>query len=257
MIKRILLASGVSAVLLAQLVLSPLAFAQKAPTPEPASPAVTKQVKSSVEAWLKGRFKVDAVSKTVMPGLVEVRIGKDILYAHENGQFALVEGQLIELKSGNNLTAARMEVLQAVDVSKLPLDLAMKTVQGDGGKGARTIVVFEDPYCSFCRKYRAVLMSMENVTIYTYFYPILRAESTTVSKNAWCAKDREAAWEGWMMGGREPAAAPANCDFPKDKILALGKELGVQATPTTFVSSGKRLQGALGKEALEAALKSP
>ena len=33
MIKRILLASGVSAVLLAQLVLSPPAFAQKAPHP--------------------------------------------------------------------------------------------------------------------------------------------------------------------------------------------------------------------------------
>jgi protein-disulfide isomerase len=60
-----------------------------------------------------------------------------------------------------------------------------------------------------------------------------------------------------MMQGKEPAAAPANCDFPKDKILALGQGLGVQATPTTFVNSGKRLQGALSKEALEAALKSP
>jgi thiol:disulfide interchange protein DsbC len=257
MIKRMLIACGLSAALLAPLVFSPSAQAQKPAGPEPASPAVTKQVKAAVETWLKGRFKVDAVSKTPMPGLVEVRIGQDILYAHENGQFALVEGQLIELKSGNNLTAARMEVLQAVDISKLPLELALKTVQGDGGKGKRTIVVFEDPYCSFCRKFRAVLLSMENVTIYTYFYPILRAESTTLSKNAWCAKDREAAWEGWMMQGKEPAAAPANCDFPKDKILALGQGLGVQATPTTFVSSGKRLQGALSKEALEAALKTP
>ena len=247
MIKRILLASGVSAVLLAQLVLSPPAFAQKAPTPEPASPAVTKQVKSSVEAWLKGRFKVDAVSKTVMPGLVEVRIGKDILYAHENGQFALVEGQLIELKSGSNLTAARMEVLQAVDVSKLPLDLAMKTVQGDGGKGARTIVVFEDPYCSFCRKYRAVLMSMDNVTIYTYFYPILRAESTTLSKNAWCANDREAALEGWMMGGQGARRGTRKLRLPQGQDSRAGQRVGCAGHPHHLCEQWQAPAGCLGQ----------
>ena len=229
--------------------------AQAKPEVQPASPAVTATVKKSVEAWLKGRFKVDSVNKTAMPGVVEVLIGTDLIYADEKGGFAFIEGQMINLKTGQNLTAVRQDALQAIDFKALPLDLAMKTVRGKGGDGQRTFVVFEDPYCSFCKRFRAVLMGMDNVTIYTYFYPILRAESTTVSRNAWCAKDREAAWDDWMLNGKEPPAAPAGCEFPKDKILALGQRLNVQATPTTFVPSGKRLQGALTATALEEALK--
>jgi thiol:disulfide interchange protein DsbC len=161
----------------------------------------------------------------------------------------------VDLKTGLNLTAARMDDIQRIDFAKLPLDLAMKSVKGDGGKGKRTIAVFEDPYCSFCRKFRQTLMTLDNVTIYTYFYPILRAESTTVSRNAWCAKDRQNAWDDWMLLGKEPPAAGKDCNFPKDKIVALGQQLGVQATPTSFVVNGKRLQGALSKEQIEAALK--
>lgn len=235
--------------------LASMAWAQATPEVQPASPAVTATVKKSVEGWLKGRFKVDAVNKTPMPGMVEVLIGTDLLYADEKGSFAFVDGQLIQLKTGQNLTAARQEALQSIDFKALPLELAMKTVRGKGSDPQRTIVVFEDPYCTFCKRYRAVLLSLDNVTIYTYFYPIIRAESTAVSRNAWCAKDREAAWEDWMLSGKEPPAAPAGCDFPKDKILALGQKLNVQATPTTFVPSGKRLQGALAAAALEEALK--
>jgi thiol:disulfide interchange protein DsbC len=223
--------------------------------PQPASPAVAKQVKAAVEGWLKGRFKVDTVSKTSMPGIVEVKIGNDLVYVDEKATHVIVEGQMVDLKTGLNLTAARMDDIQRIDFAKLPLDLAMKSVKGDGGKGKRTIAVFEDPYCSFCRKFRQTLMTLDNVTIYTYFYPILRAESTTVSRNAWCAKDRQNAWDDWMLLGKEPPTAGKDCNFPKDKIVALGQQLGVQATPTSFVVNGKRLQGALSKEQIEAALK--
>jgi thiol:disulfide interchange protein DsbC len=98
-------------------------------------------------------------------------------------------------------------------------------------------------------------MDLDNVTIYTFFYPILRPESVTVSRNAWCAKDRQQAWDDWMLSGKEPAAAKEPCNYPQNKIVELGKRLNVQATPTSFVSSGKRLQGALGKEAVEASFK--
>ncbi|NBV89360.1 MAG: DsbC family protein [Betaproteobacteria bacterium] len=254
LISRLFVAKAVALLLTVLSVAS--AWAQTKQEPQPASPAVAAAVKKSVEGWLKGRFKVDAVNKTPMPGMVEALIGSDLIYVDEKGGFAFIEGQMINLKTGQNVTAARQEALQAIDFKALPLDLAMKTVRGKGGDAQqRTLVVFEDPYCSFCKRFRAVLMGLENVTIYTYFYPILRPESTTVSRNAWCAKDREAAWEDWMLNGKEPPPAPANCDFPKDKILALGQRLNVQATPTTFVPSGKRLQGALTAPALEEALK--
>lgn len=227
-----------------------LSFAQTT-APQKVPPAIESTVKKAVETWLQGRYKVESVSKTPMAGIVEVRIGTDLLYADEKGTFAIVEGQLVNLKTGANLTAGRMEEINKIDFSKLPLDLALKTVRGNG---KRVMAVFEDPYCSFCRTYRKTLLDMNNVTIYTFFFPILRAESETVSRNAWCAKNREEAWNDWMLFGKEPPAAPSGCKFEAEKLLALGKSLGVTGTPTTFLSDGRRLQGAVAKDRLEAGL---
>lgn len=215
---------------------------------ERVSPAIESTVKTAVESWLKGRFKVDSVGKTPMPGIVEVRLGTDLIYADEKGIFAIVEGQMVNLKTGENLTAARLEEINKIDFAKLPKDLAMKTVRGNG---KRVLAVFEDPYCSFCRTYRKTLTEMNNVTVYTYFYPTLRPESETVARNAWCAKNREEAWNDWMLFGKEPAKAGADCRFPASKIIELGKSLAVSGTPTTFLADGRRLTGAIGKDRLE------
>ena len=219
--------------------------------PERTAPATEAAVKKAVESWLKGRFTVDEVSKTPMPGIVEVRIGTDILYADEKGRYALVEGQLINLKTGANITANRMEEINKIEFSKLPLDLAMKTVKGDG---KRIIAVFEDPYCSFCKAYRKTLVELNNVTIYTFFLPILRAESETVARNAWCAKSREDAWNDWMLMGKEPAVAESGCGYSAQKVRQLAQSIGVSATPTTFFADGRRMQGAIAKDRLEQAL---
>ncbi|MFZ9392178.1 MAG: DsbC family protein [Burkholderiaceae bacterium] len=221
----------------------PLALAQ-----ERVNPAVETAVKGAVETWLKGRFKVDSVSRTAMPGMIEVRIGTDLIYVDEKGQFAIVEGQMINLKTGENLTAARLEEINRVDFAKLPKELAIKTVRGSG---KRTLAVFEDPYCSFCRTYRKTLTELNNVTIYTYFYPTLRAESETISRNAWCAKNREEAWNDWMLFGKEPPKAAADCKFASAKLVELGRSLGVSGTPTTFLGDGRRLTGAISRDRLE------
>ncbi|MBU3725678.1 MAG: DsbC family protein [Burkholderiaceae bacterium] len=231
----------------ALLVFTALSFSLQA-APEKAAPAVESTVKTAVESWLKGRFKVESVSKTAMPGIVEVRIGADLIYADEKGLFAIVEGQMVNLKTGENLTAMRIEELNKIDFAKLPKDLAMKTVRGNG---KRVLAVFEDPYCSFCRTYRKTLTDLNNVTVYTFFYPMLRAESETVARNAWCAKNREETWNDWMLLGKEPSKAGADCKFQSAKIIELGKSLGISGTPTTFLADGRRLTGAIAKDRLE------
>jgi thiol:disulfide interchange protein DsbC len=240
--QRFLIGLFAASLALTALMSNPAAASQKV------SPAVEASVKKAVEGWLRGRFKVDSVLATPMPGMVEVRIGTDLIYADEKGGFAIVEGQLVDLKTGANLTAARLEDINRINFAKLPLDLAMKTVKG---KGQRVLAVFEDPYCSFCRTYRKTLLDMNNVTIYTFFYPMLRAESETVSRNAWCAKNREEAWNDWMLFGKEPAKAGPDCKFDTDRMVELGRSLSVSGTPTTFFSDGRRASGALTKERLE------
>jgi thiol:disulfide interchange protein DsbC len=219
--------------------------------PEKVAPAVEKTVRGAVESWLKGQFKVSSISKTPMPGIVEVRIADDIFYADDKGNFAIIEGQMIDLKTGANLTVQRMEDITRIDFSKLPLDLAIKTVKGNG---QRVIAVFEDPYCSFCRTFRKTLLDTPNATIYTFLFPMLRPESETVAKNAWCAKNRADVWDDWMLLGKEPPKADAKCNFQTARLLELGRGLNVTGTPTTFLSDGRRFQGAVSRERLDQAL---
>jgi protein-disulfide isomerase len=47
--------------------------------------------------------------------------------------------------------------------------------------------------------------------------------------------------------GGVPAAAPS-CSAPVDKWLALGKKIGVRATPTSFTTNGERILGARPEE---------
>ena len=95
------------------------------------------------------------------------------------------------------------------------------------------------------------LEKINDLTIYTFLFPILGENSVDISKRIWCAKDKSTAWEDFMIRGIKPLEILGECDFPKDSLLALGKKLGINATPTSYLVSGKRIPGAVNKELLE------
>ena len=47
-----------------------------------------------------------------------------------------------------------------------------------------------------------------------------------------------------------PTGVDVPCKFNLESFLAVGKNLGIQATPTIFLSSGERLRGAVSEERL-------
>ena len=101
------------------------------------------------------------------------------------------------------------------------------------GDGSRVIAVFEDPNCGYCKQFRkTTLNEIDNVTVYTFLYNILREDSFTKSAGVWCASDRNKAWDDWMLNGKQPPAAPASCATPNQEIVALGRKIGVSGTPT-------------------------
>jgi thiol:disulfide interchange protein DsbC len=197
------------------------------------------QVKTAVETWLQGRFKVDNVRRSPVTGIWEVQIGTDLIYVDEKGQHAFVEGQLIELKTGRNITQARIDELTAIPFKDLPLGLALKQVNG---KGTRRLAVFEDPNCGHCRTLRRDLLAVPDVTVYIYTLPILSADSEEKSRQVWCAKDKVKAWNDLMLDGKVPDNK-GTCDNPVAKVAELGRKLKVNGTPTLFFSNGKRLPG--------------
>jgi Protein-disulfide isomerase len=133
---------AVSALVLA-LALTPFAFADEA--------AIRKNISERVPDFPK----IDEITKTGVPGLYEVRVGTDILYTDEQGNY-LIEGQLIETKTRTNLTEQRVAKLTAIDFKTLPLKDAMVWKQGTG---ERKLVVFADPNCGYCKKFERDLQT--------------------------------------------------------------------------------------------------
>jgi thiol:disulfide interchange protein DsbC len=199
--------------------------------------------------------KVESVTRTQFPGLLEMVVDGTVFYTDEKFSF-VVDGSLIETKTWSNITQARRDAIEAklqgpIAFRDLPLAQAVKTVKGNG---RRVIATFEDPNCGFCRQFHGQLAKLNDVTIYTFLYPIIAPpDSVEKSRAVWCAKDRARAWDEVMTTGKIAPAA-ANCKAPIDEVLKLGQKFNVKSTPTIFLSDGTRLRGALPVEQLEQAI---
>ena len=195
-------------------------------------------IKKALEASLTKGTKVDSVRDAGFLGLYEVVIGGDVLYTDKKAAYLLL-GDIVETKSHKNLTEERKNKLAQIKFSDLPLDLAVKQVRGNG---KRVFATFEDPNCGYCKKLAKELAAMNDVTIYTFLYPILSPDSTEKSKAIWCAPDRAKAWNDWMVNGVQPVTS--KCDASAvDKVTAFGRKLNIRGTPTIFFTDGSRIPG--------------
>jgi thiol:disulfide interchange protein DsbC len=110
-----------------------------------------------------------------------------------------------------------------------------------------------DPNCGYCKRFERDVAGLKNVTVYTFLYPILGPDSTTKSRDIWCAKDPAKAWRDWMINGTVPAStASAKCDTAAlDRNTELGRKHRVQGTPATVFEDGSRSPGAIPVDEIE------
>lgn len=197
-------------------------------------------IKKAMEAKLGA--KVESVTKSGYLGLYEVYSEGNILYTDDKMTAFIAGGQLIDGKTMKNVTEERMRKLTAIKFSELPLDRAIKQVRGDG---KRVLATFEDPNCGYCKRLAKDLLKLDNVTIYTFLYPILSEDSIRKSKQIWCSVDRAKAWNDWMVEGRAPSGKD-DCDTAAiTKNQEYGRRLGISGTPTMFFADGERVPGAI------------
>jgi len=199
-------------------------------------------IRKSIAERLPDFPKVDEVSKTPIPGIYELRIGSEVLYTDEQGNY-LIEGSLIDTKTRSNLTEARVSKLTAIDFSKLPLKDAIVWKQGSG---TRKLVVFADPNCGYCKKFERDLQQVKDVTVYTFLYPILGGDSSDKSRNIWCAKDSTKAWRDWMIEGTPIQQSAGPCDASVlQRNVALGRKYRITGTPGLVFEDGTHKPGAV------------
>jgi len=191
--------------------------------------------------------RIERVQTSEIPVLYEVTMGKNSAYTDATGRY-FIFGHLYDMKTQRDLTAERMEKLQRIDFSRLPLGDAIKTVRG---KGERVLAVFSDPDCPYCKRLEAELDKLDNVTLYIFPYPLegLHPEAVDKAVAVWCAPDRTRAWADLMKTGKVPANR--NCENPIQRNIQLAQRLGINGTPTMVFADGRMLPGAATSDRIE------
>ncbi len=211
-----------------------------------------REIRQAVQA-LAPEAKVTSVRKTPLADLYEVVVdgprGPTVVYASGKGDYLLV-GELLDVKNRRNLTDERMERLTAIPFDSLPLNQAIKMVQGNG---SRRLAVFSDPDCPFCRKLEPELAKLRDVTIYIFPYPLpTHPDAPRKAQLVWCSKDRLQAWQDMLLRNRLPEGGRTECEHPVDKNLALGQRLRIDGTPTLIFADGRRVSGYMEAERIAA-----
>jgi thiol:disulfide interchange protein DsbC len=210
---------------------------------------------AAVKQALRAKFPkaaIENVQKSDIAGLYEVFMERQVLYTDESVSY-IFAGKIIETKTDKNVTEERLRQLTAIKFDTLPLDLAVKTVKGNG---QRALAVFSDPLCPYCQQLERELALVTDVTIYTFLYPIesLHPGASEVAKTIWCAPDRSKAWDDWMLRGQKPAGGNS-CETPVAELQTVGGKHHVDGTPTMVFADGTVVSGALPVRQLETGLR--
>jgi thiol:disulfide interchange protein DsbC len=225
--------------------LATLTLAMLAAVPGHAQSASEQQMKAELKKHLP-EATIDTVRKVPYGNLYEVVANGEIFYTDEKSSYLLM-GPIIDLKTRENVTDARLRQVNAVKFDALNFANAIKIVRGNG---SRKLAIFEDPNCGYCKRFERDLLGISDVTVYVFLYPILSPDSVDKARGVWCSADRGKAWLDIMT---RDAAAPAagTCNTPLDENLAFGREKKITGTPTIIFENGERIPGAMPAAEIE------
>jgi thiol:disulfide interchange protein DsbC len=237
------LACSISAALAQNASIVPATSAASAPAPS----ADVAAIRTTLEQKFPGA-QISHIEKSGYPGLYEVMLDDNLVYTDPKAAYIFV-GSMYDTATKQNLTEARSRKLNRVAVDKLPYDLAFKRVKGDG---SRKLVIFSDADCPFCHRLENEMKGLDNVTIYTFLFPIdqLHPNAARKSKQIWCSPDKARAWDAFFASGKLPDNK-GDCGDPVAKTQALGNSLRINATPTLIFADGTLIPGALPLKDIE------
>ena len=209
-------------------------------TAGPQSPEAAA-IRKSLEQKFPGA-QIRHVAKSPYFGLYEVMLDDNLIYTDPATAYVFV-GSMYDTATKQNLTEAASRKLNRVAMNKLPYELAFKRVKGDG---SRKLVIFSDADCPFCHRLEKEIKGLDNVTIYTFLFPIdqLHPDAARKSRQIWCAPDKLKAWDEYFASGKLPDNK-GDCGDPVAKTVALGQSLRINATPTLVFADGTLIPGAL------------
>lgn len=197
------------------------------------------------------KMSVDSVGRTPFAGMFEVVVDGQVFYTDAKLSY-LFSGNLLDVRGQQprNLTQETTGRLAAGALAK-STDSAVKRVRGNG---KRVLYTFEDPNCGYCKELQKELVKLNDVTIYTFLWPILSADSVEKSRTIWCARDRAKAWDDYMIKG-VALKGKSDCDTSAlERNAKLAQRFGLRGTPAIYIGTGEQVGGYVPAEKLEAVL---
>lgn len=193
---------------------------------------------------LQERFRdltITEVRPAPVAGLYEVVFGTRVALVSADGNY-LITGDLIDLASERNISAERRAKL-VIDTLAAQTGEKSMIVFGPA-KAKRTITVFTDVDCPYCRKLHGEVAALNQAGVQVRYllYPRSGPGSETYKRSVaiWCAKDRKQAASTALAGGK---LEMKTCKHPVDEHLKLGTEIGVSGTPTIVLDDGRIAPG--------------
>ena len=171
----------------------------------------------------------------------EVTVQKEIFYITKDYK-NLVSGNIIELKTGENLTEKtkknrRVSLINNLDTSGMIIYKPKKT--------NHVITVFTDTSCPYCKKLHNEIDNLITNNIEVRYVLFSRNgnndDAFRQMVSIWCSSDRlknlDAAFDGNFIENDN------SCENPISKNYASAQSLGVTGTPMMFTGDGKLISG--------------
>jgi thiol:disulfide interchange protein DsbC len=219
----------------------------------------TKAVRDAVEGLGPG-ITVDSIKPAPMAGFYEVVASGRMVYVSTDGRY-MVNGNLIDLKSRTDLSAASWAAVRKAELAKVP---ASRRLVFAPPNPKYKVTVFTDVDCGFCRQLHAHIdeYNKQGIAVEYLFWPREGVKSTggndtpsyTKAVSVWCSADRKNAFNSAMKGAE---VKPASCDNPVKDEFELGERLGVNGTPTIVTENGDVVGGYMTPAQLLKAVTAP
>lgn len=181
-----------------------------------------------------------AIAESAVPGMLQVRIGGDIVYISEDGRF-LMQGRLLDLETRTDLTnQARTEIRKELVAS---LDTE-QMIQFGPDQPEHELIVFTDVDCGYCRRLHEQIEEYNDAGIRINYMAFPRAgvgsETFRKMDAVWCSNDQQAAMDEAKSGGSPDAQ---QCDSPVGDQYRIGQSMGVTGTPALVTMDGDLIPG--------------
>jgi len=154
----------------------------------------------------------------------------------------LFQGEMINLTDGVNLTEARLSGIHMGLINELGEE-NMLVYQAEN-KADRSITVFTDIDCGYCRLLHSEIDTLLQAGINVRYLMFPRAGLESKSRNAlesvWCADNPQEAMTAAKAG--EPVVEKT-CETPVETHYELAGKVGLRGTPLIYLDNGTALPG--------------